>query len=103
MSHTKGQWRTDVWDYRLATPYRKELVIQTNEIRIAVVDWDENGDNPYKVPKAEAEANAKLIAAAPEMLAMLHKLEDLPYGWDEGADPVWDELRALIVKAQGDR
>ena len=54
----------------------------------------------------EAEANARLIAAAPELLAMLERLVpampdlgDIDLGEDDNA--LLDEARALIAKVKG--
>ena len=52
----------------------------------------------------EAEANARLIASAPEMLAVLKRLcskfgvcyDGTPFDWKE-----WREARAAIAKAEG--
>ena len=47
----------------------------------------------------EAEANARLIAAAPDLLAALEALADVPdvQGW-----PETDQARAAIAKAKGE-
>lgn len=43
-----------------------------------------------------AEANARLIAAAPEMLEVLR---DFVFDWDNGLQPSVDRLRTVIAKA----
>lgn len=41
-------------------------------LRIAAVDWPKRGCAPHT--KEEAEANARLIATAPDLYAALHKM-----------------------------
>ena len=71
MKHTPGTWKSEVWDYTVGPPPRKELVITTGKYRIALLECDFPGDNPYLIPQEEAMANARLIAAAPEMVKAL--------------------------------
>lgn len=50
-------------------------------------------------PKAVSEANARLIASAPELLAVARKALD---AWTGDGPPIaLDELRAAIAKATG--
>ncbi len=69
MSHTKGPWTVDVWDY----PHKKELVVQAEQYWVASLNWDEGKDNPYTISSEEAQANARLIASAPAMLEALEE------------------------------
>lgn len=69
--HTPGPWRFETWDYSHANPPRRELVVQNSEMPLATVAWDEGKDNPYTVQNETALANARLIAAAPDLLAAL--------------------------------
>ena len=64
--HTKGLWNIKQWEY--ISPPRKELVLENGEYRLATIAADFSGNNPYTIPLEEAEANARLIAAAPELL-----------------------------------
>lgn len=75
MQHTQGDWKVDVWDYSKAKQPHQDIVITNGEFRIAVLDCDETEDNPYIIPKQEAEANARLIAASPELLAVCKLLK----------------------------
>lgn len=63
-SHTPGPWRLDTWKY---ADGRELLTVQTDVDAIAQVSnlWVPD------VRAAEQESNARLIAAAPEMLAAL--------------------------------
>ena len=72
--HTPGPWKVDEWNYSTATPPHKDLVVLNSEMKLATVDWDEGNDNPYTVQEQTAKANARLIAAAPDMLAALRGL-----------------------------
>lgn len=82
-----------VWDYTHANPPRKELNIETSEILLATVQCDHDENNPYVVPKAEAEANAKLFAAAPQLLAALQRY----HRWHSG---VSDEIDTTQMAEQ---
>ncbi len=59
------------------------------------------GDRPY----AEALANAKLIAAAPELLAVCLRLQESASYWSDYDVPIGivDQLNAAILKAQSYR
>jgi hypothetical protein len=51
---------------------------------------------------AEMQANAKLIAAAPELLAALIRLRDLDVNCTQAEDvAAWAQAHAAIAKAQG--
>lgn len=83
MSHTPGPWEIN--------QHYVEAVGGPCRARIAIID-DGAGTNP--------EANAHLIAAAPEMLAALENLEN-----DNGqAMPpsAWAKVQAAIAKAKGE-
>ena len=71
--HTPGPWRVEVWDYPCATPPRQELNVQTADRLLATLQCDFSEENPFIIPHAEANANARLIAAAPELLEALNK------------------------------
>lgn len=96
--HTSGAWKVETWKYPNATPPREELVIQNDHFRLAVVECDFTGKNPYTIPQQEAEANARLIASAPAML------EALEYFMEMGADDPDSLLRiqAAINLARGE-
>jgi hypothetical protein len=73
-THTPGPWKAKVWQYPTATPPRNELNIESGTHLLATLQWADGQDNPYTIQDDEARANAALIAAAPDMLAILEKL-----------------------------
>ena len=104
MKYTPGPWRIAVWDYLKAEEPRKDLVIQNDTNRIAVLDWDEGKENPYTIPEPQAMANARLIAAAPRMLAAIKSVVDLYENNPDDLETL-DQgvilLRAAIAEAIG--
>lgn len=74
---TQGKWTVDTFNYDMATPPRKELVVVGFGKRLAIIDSDHGDGNPYTVPHINAIANARLIAAAPELLEALKLAESL--------------------------
>ena len=105
-THTPGPWKVEVWDYSHATRPRRELNVQTESNLIATVAWDEGKDNPYTIQHDEAMANARLIAAAPDMLAALRTAEawvdqqgDMP-GCRPAADSMLRVIREAILKTE---
>jgi len=89
--HTPGPWKVEVWDYSHATPPRKELNVQSAKNLLATLQCDHDENNEFIVPKAEAEANARLIAAAPDLLAALVSIEGLLF---EAHSDIPEEMRA---------
>lgn len=98
MSYTKG-----VWSYRDCPVYAGAETSPKDRGRVKLVDYN---DGEYAgvlaiVQTEESEANAKLIAAAPELLDALEGLMAL-----ESRDRVmpigaeWDAARAAIAKAK---
>ncbi|MDW9880509.1 hypothetical protein GOA90_25320 [Sinorhizobium meliloti] len=75
--HTPGPWRAEL------SPYRRTLSVVSETTWIC-------GEllNPSTMPEGEAWANARLIAAAPDLLAALKSLgpilEEIHDKWDEG-------------------
>lgn len=110
--YTAGAWKVDIWEYSLSNsgvnPPAKELAIINEENRIAVLDWDQGKENPFTIPNDEALANARLIAASPELLEACKTaldrvnglIRDIPS--QAGIFDIWaKELRATIAKAEG--
>ena len=73
--HTPGPWTVEVWDYSYANPPRKELNVRDGSMLLATVAWDEGKENPYTVQTDTANANARLIAAAPQLLAFVETVD----------------------------
>ena len=96
IEHTPGPWAY-CWAYG-----RRVLVFQKGEATIAAVTYD--GDN--EIP--QAEANARLIAAAPDLLLELDNCLDLlvtcfPDSPDNSRIGVAvTKARAAIAKATGE-
>lgn len=95
-AHTPGPWRANSsW-----------IEAPQMALRVAAVDWPKRGTAPKS--KEEAEANARLIAAAPEMLEALKGIEHFADAVAYRTDPLsvalrgWIEAgRAAIAKAGG--
>ena len=64
----------ETWDYSQATPPRQELKIVSPCLLLATLQCDFVGDNPYTIPQAEAEANARLFAASKDLLKACEEL-----------------------------
>lgn len=51
----------------------------------------------------EMEANARLIAAAPDLLEALEALLRVETEWGDPTGPEWDNARAAIARARGEQ
>jgi hypothetical protein len=104
MKFTPGPWKVDVWDYKS----HKDLIIQTETNRLAAIDWDEGKDNPYTIKKEVAEANARLIAAAPELYVACKQAQQeikamaAMLGNDHETCLSWNLIQNAIDKVEGD-
>jgi hypothetical protein len=78
--HTPGPWGDD----------RKPVVVRG-------LTWVAHAN----YPTITGEANARLIAAAPDMLEALEDLLNYVGGWDAPADHPCGRARAAIAKARG--
>ena len=82
--HTPGPWKViPSWgDWTIEGPNKEEIIFQ---------------DGPYQTPTIWLE-NARLIAAAPDMLEALQNLEN-----DDGSMPksAWNLVQNAIAKATG--
>lgn len=106
--HTPGPWRVEesttlIWgrcDPDDKTTYG--MGIPVAEVRLGSTRW-----NGPTIGWNEAEANARLIAAAPEMLEALAKMVCEYDAWsgfnDDGfEDETISEARAALAKARGE-
>lgn len=102
---TQGKWTVDTFNYDMATPPRKELVVVGFGKRLAIIDSDHGDGNPYTVPHINAIANARLMAAAPELFESLQELIEsieahLRSNYEFIADRI-SRAKAVIAKARG--
>ena len=112
-NHTPGPWTID--HERIGPPGEPvALLCDTNAPKSGtVVEWPRCGE---VVDDAENEANARLIASAPDTLAALEALMELEGGEpgsyntyrmgvaiddQERADEVWQAAHKAIAKAKG--
>ena len=92
--HTPGPWQTDQAEHD--APYQ-DIRIHAGKGSICCVRID---DAPLHDYNAEQRANARLIAASPEMYAALKNLEN-----DDGSIPAhaWALVQSAIAKAEGEK
>jgi hypothetical protein len=94
MKHTEGPFEIlKVFDSTLIACNRTD--IHGNRLFIAHVVDDSTGFN-----KAEAKANAHLLAASPQMLELL---EFVIQRDDIAGSDLGDEIRAIIARAKGEK
>ena len=75
--HTSGPWK-----------------VQQTEYGFAITDQE-----GYEISPTRNISDARLIAAAPELLDMLEKCYEMEWGYGSGV--THDEMVALIAKAKG--
>lgn len=101
MKHTLGDWFVVERD----TTFDVETKDGMHVVRTS---WHHNMRKPYPL-KAEALANARLIAAAPDLLEQLRNAEELLMqtlrwrgeGWECSESELLGDIRAAIAKATG--
>lgn len=101
--HTPGVW--GCLGMLVETPPAKEQLrrIDSGELPMKVVVICSTENSGY-IPREEAEANARLIAAAPDLLEACQAIlaeHDNPNGHAILFDSVADILRAAVAKATG--
>ena len=84
--HTPGPW----------IHYPDDNIISTNGGR-KLLEWQARSQF---VSTIERDANARLIAAAPELLAALKRAEEWLEGW-ASAEPYLLDIRTAIARATG--
>lgn len=106
--HTPGPWRIETWNYDKATPPREALMVQTDRDAVAEVCniWQNANEVERRDVEAEKQANARLIAAAPALLAALVELIEQLEGigipdWHGAEGLSLTQARAAIAKATG--
>lgn len=110
MKHTPGPWIFETWKYRNPEGGNLErvvpvVILSDKELRLAQMDSDEGNENPYTIPLEEATANARLIAAAPDLLEALQEMVGIWEGPRDRAALAFASAivmaRAAIAKAEG--
>lgn len=98
--HTPGPW------IGAGPSFGDPLPRYTTEI---VTEWEDEDDQrpmictlPFRHYDHENEANARLIAAAPELLEALEALQPYVLHLPDGA-PIKETIRAAIAKAKGEQ
>ena len=100
-AHTPGPWSVLV--NRQGYPYQIHAIngdnTKTGTVGTSVTRW-----KSIALPSiAEGKANARLIAAAPELLAALYGLLfKAPDATGEAHDALWNAARAAYAKATGE-
>ena len=95
MSHTPGPWKADDKGKAVFIPLRAHHCEQLG-IQVGFVSWEDD---------KESLANARLIAAAPDLLEVLQWF--MPFIESEQDDerqaPWVEKARAAIAKAEGEK
>ena len=99
-AHTPGPWEQWVGHATiLAGPAAKNEIGQLSGFRRPICEIvDAEGEEPFDGLEEEEEANARLIAAAPEMLAALHEARDV---LEDSYGACIQAVDAAIAKAEG--
>lgn len=105
--HTPGPWHSETSEYTASDGVYECWAVCADgggDVAIVTVQRDHDSLTGDAIPDAEAEANARLIAAAPDMLKALRQITanihpnynplELAHGMDLA--------RAAIAKATGD-
>ncbi|MGK0556132.1 hypothetical protein [Bordetella bronchiseptica] len=97
--HTPGPWARDIGS-GFGCDVRAE-----NGRKVAATWGINNGDPHRPAYRAECDANARLIAAAPELLEALETLvaDFADYPASERPCHAFDLARAVIAKAKGEQ
>lgn len=94
--HTRGTW--EVWE-------RTQFDESQNQQCVCICDdaGDDAGDlHEVAIIKGHNNAaNARLIAASPDLLAALQNLVNACEFWEDQNDPALADARAAIAKATG--
>lgn len=117
---TKGPWvvigEFDNENYAEVTTQAGFEILSVSSTQIDV-EWEKKGDDHWcqegfhvEIPHSEANANAHLIAAAPEMYSLLERLEkECEMFYSEFGEPsngeyeaAFVEIKSLLAKARGE-
>lgn len=95
--HTPGPWEYRPFEYDDWGVVRSADGLPV--VQACVGRWSKDFDK-HRVNKTDpGEANARLISAAPEMLAALEEICAMGY---EDKPETWERVRNAIAKAKGD-
>jgi len=110
MGHTKGPWELLRQGKEIQGDGGHEVWCFVNSIGISITEipvesYNEDGNKAYHVSKVESLANARLIAAAPDLLAALKGIfdsygDDLCNCVDDSKHCPYCIARAAIAKAE---
>jgi hypothetical protein len=112
MSETKftpGPWSQAHRETRTSWGYSTEVFTPRNDEVVATVAWYPRDADEGGAIGTYREANAHLIAAAPELYeALVHFIEDPTFQVAVGGNPnvvdrMLDHARAALAKARGDQ
>ena len=98
--HTPGPWRYELYGYE-ADDIRHAVLSEANDLWVAATYRSGTTANEDTSPEANAEAaaNARLIAAAPDLLQFsIHMRDSFAIG-----SPIHMEACRLIAKATGEQ
>lgn len=107
MSDSKQSFTPGPWEFIDATKsasykFAPTCIIRAGQKQVASFSWNDN--SPWFPTMAQSQANARLIAAAPELLQALKELLDLTDDPQNDADPeesTFAFARSVIAKAGG--
>lgn len=109
--HTRGPWTAPMGQFDFTNAGERPILFGKPEDefygRVALAmpreDRKARGKNatPYNAPDAERDANARLIAAAPDMLAVLQMLFSCEISDSDYQARVMDRARDAVNKALG--
>jgi hypothetical protein len=103
MAHTPGPWSVQASEKAFCWEINH---VPDRGLWSAVAEVGANALGSRKVAAQEAEGNARLAAAAPELLDAARIALAMMGGDDDGPDDddmfdVWQKVRAAIAKAEG--
>lgn len=93
MAHTKGPWRIDVHEGHQEIENRTVVTVNGGKAVASIARF-----NPHEVHKDEQKSNAKLIAAAPDLLEACLKVTESELGCAPSVDYM-DKLKKICEQA----
>ncbi len=97
--YTPGPWKVGSYIPKLNKFYilaKDQTAKYDREMQVVVLD---RGEHPTKEYADRALADAKLIAAAPELLETLIEITKMPKGWEEDSYAMAEVAQEAINKA----